>query len=196
MDTAPVPGEILSEAPDGWSTMVRRIRQGNSHAEAEMAQYFFDRVRVMAEARMHGSEIAQDVAQETILAVLEAIRAGKLREPEKLPAFVLGTARNLVNNHFRHEAAAREFQANPPARTVADPVSGAAIDAQRRDLIKDALKQLKPLDQRILLLTLAEGMNPREIAPVVGLKAEAVRTRKARAVRAIHEKLKKMTRKP
>jgi len=40
---------------------------------------------------------------------------------------------------------------------------------------------LNALDRRILLLTLIEGMNPRDIAPIVGLKADVVRTRKARA---------------
>ena len=149
----------------------------------------------MVEIRLRGSEAAQDIAQEAMIAVLEAVRAGKLREPEKLPAFVSGTARNLVNNHYRKEAKIRDLHASLPVEPAGNPGPSASVDDQRRALVRDSLERLKPLDQRILLLTLTEGMNPREIAPMVGLKAEAVRTRKARVVRRIIGEIKKVTRK-
>jgi DNA-directed RNA polymerase specialized sigma24 family protein len=38
-------------------------------------------------------------------------------------------------------------------------------------------------------------MNPREIAPRVGLSAENVRTRKMRAIRQVTEELQKLSRK-
>ena len=92
---------------DIWKGIVRGILQGDDVAEQELVRHFHARVRVMAESRMHGSDAAQDIAQETMMAVLAAVRAGKLREAEKLPAFVLGTARNLVNNLCRKEARIR-----------------------------------------------------------------------------------------
>jgi DNA-directed RNA polymerase specialized sigma24 family protein len=53
---------------------------------------------------------------------------------------------------------------------------------------------LNALDRRIVLLTLIEGMNPREIAPIVGLKADVVRTRKARAVKEVAGEIERATR--
>jgi len=66
---------------------------------------------------------------------------------------------------------------------------------EQRRMVREALGRIDPRDRVILLLTLVEGMNPREIAPRVGLSPENVRTRKMRAIRQIAEELHKVSRK-
>ena len=177
-----------------WVSLARRIEQGDSAAESELADSFHQRVRLFASVRLHGSDTASDIAQETILAVLEALRAGRLREPYNLPGFVLGTARNIVNNHHRKQARNPEVLGDPPDRPAETDGHWAGLDSERRALVRQALSHLGQRDRRILLLTLVQGMTPREIAPIVGLKAEVVRTHKARAVRAIADEIDKVTR--
>ena len=177
-----------------WGSLARRIEQGDRSAEAELAGLFHRRVWLFASVRMHGPEEAQDIAQDTILAVIEALRAGRLHEPYNLPGFVLGTARNLVNNHHRKAARSAEVLADPPERPDNAEAGAVEFDFERRVLVRTALGCLSPLDRRILLLTLVEGMNPREIAPIVGLKPEVVRTRKARAVRSVADEIGRLTR--
>lgn len=180
---------------DRWPSLVRRIGQSDGEAEAELAREFHPRVVMVASLRLHGSDAAQDIAQDTMAAVLQALRAGALREPAKLPGFVLGIARNLINNHYRLEARSRETHddlPDPPAR--AEP-GRTDFDDERRALVREALKCLKPADRHILILTLIEGMSPREIAPLVNLTSEQVRTRKTRAVRTIAAEIEKLTRK-
>ena len=179
-----------------WATLARRIVGGDEAAEAELAGLFLHRVQVFASARLHGSDAAADVAQDTILAVIEALRAGRLHEPFNLPGFVLGTARNLVNNHHRKAARSVEVDEDPPDRPAAANPRWLSLDNERRALVRTALGRLGALDRRILILTLVEDMTPREIAPIVGLKAYAVRTRKARAVRAVVQEIRQMTRRP
>ncbi len=90
-----------------------------------------------------------------------------------------------------------------PRRALEDPPDGPAepraglegLDDERRSLVRQALKRLDRLDRRILLLTLVEGMTPREIAPLTGLEPDAVRSRKSRAVKAMTAHVKKMSRK-
>jgi RNA polymerase sigma factor (sigma-70 family) len=177
-----------------WAGLASRVGQGDRAAEAELADLFHQRVRLFASVRLHGSDAASDIAQETILAVIEALRAGRLREPYNLPGFVLGTARNLVNNHHRKQARAPEVLEDPPDRPDETDGQWAGLDHERRALVRKALGRLNALDRRILLLTLAEGMNPREIAPIVGLKPDVVRTRKARAVRIVADEIERATR--
>src|SRR4051812_46283252 len=81
--------------------LVERIRQGDSAAEGELAAIFRQRIFVAAVARVRDREIARDLTQETLMAVIKSLRAGQLREADKLPAFIQGTARNLINNFFR-----------------------------------------------------------------------------------------------
>jgi RNA polymerase sigma-70 factor (ECF subfamily) len=179
-----------------WVNLVRRIQQGDREAETELARQFYVRVRPMASVQLRWSDAAVDIAQETIVQALEALRAGRLREPEKLPAFVLGIARNLINNHKRKEAQSREVLERPAARPVdADPAL-ARLDEQQRALVRAALARLGPVDRRILLLTLVDDRTPREIAPIVGLTPEVVRTRKSRAVKALADEIEAMTRMP
>jgi len=194
-DGAPLGDEAATQ--DGtarWASLARRVQQGDRAAEAELAEQFHARVRLFASVRLHGSEAALDVAQETILGVIEALRAGRLREPYNLPGFVLGTARNIVNNHHRKQARNPEVLGDPPDRPAETDGRWAGLDNERRAMVRQALSHLGQRDRRILLLTLVQGMTPREIAPVVGLKAEVVRTHKARAVRAIADEIDKVTR--
>ena len=157
--------------------------------------YFHPRIVAMAAVRLRDSEAAREIAQEALLAVLVALREGKLRESEKLPAFVSGTARNLVNNHFRSlRERPNSVELDPETPSAVNLATEAELAEQRR-IVRGALERIDPRDRVILLLTLVEGMNPREIAARVGLSAENVRTRKMRAIRQVTEDLQKLSRK-
>jgi RNA polymerase sigma-70 factor (ECF subfamily) len=189
-------GTVPDDDATFWVSLARKIEQGDREAEAELARQFYVRVRPMASVQLRWSDAAVDIAQETIVEALEALRAGRLREPEKLPAFVLGIARNLINNHKRKEAQSRGVRERPPTRPVdADPAL-TRLDEQQRTLVRAALARLSSVDRRILLLTLVEDRTPREIAPLVGLTPEVVRTRKSRAVKALADEIEAMTRTP
>jgi len=177
-----------------WAGLASRVAQGDRAAEAEVADLFHQRVKLFASVRLHGSDAAVDIAQETILAVIEALRTGRLRAPYNLPGFVLGTARNLVNNHHRKQGRAPEVLEDPPDRPDETDGQWAGLDRERRGLVCKALGRLNALDRRIVLLTLVEGINPRDIAPIVGLKAEVVRTRKARTVKEVAGEIERATR--
>jgi RNA polymerase sigma-70 factor (ECF subfamily) len=200
-----LPGDRLGRAPAEqgaasgadaarWATLAHRVAAGDASAEAELAALFHQRVKVFAAARLQGSDAASDIAQDTILAVIEALRAGRLHEPFNLPGFVLGTAKHLVNNHHRKSARSPEVMEDPPEQLSGDNPQWATLDDERRAVVRAALLRLNPLDRRILILTLIEGLRPREIAPIVGLKPDVVRTHKARAVKAVTDQIERLTR--
>lgn len=128
-----------------------------------------------------------------MIAAVTALRAGQLRDGDRLPAFVLGIARNLINNHFRTSAgrAERERLAadRPEAIEPPDPVE----EAQRAALIRQALATLNATDRQILLLTLVEGLKPGDIARRLALSDEVVRARKSRATRKVMEEVARVT---
>jgi RNA polymerase sigma-70 factor (ECF subfamily) len=154
----------------------------------------------MAASWLSDRETAREIVQEALLAVLSALRQGRLREPEKLPAFVAGTGRNLINSHVRSLAKRPEpVTLGLEEATIPDPDpdSGELLfeEEEKRDMVLAVLKKLEPADRRILYLTLSEGLNPREIALEMGLKPETIRLRKSRALKRVRQKLQKMTRK-
>jgi len=177
-----------------WADLAVRVRRGDPSAEDELSRYFYPRIVAMSVIRLRDPEAAQEIAQDALLAVVVALREGKVREPDKLPGFVSGTARNLVNNHFRclrDEPRTVELDVETPS---SHNLETEAELAEQRLRVRSALERIAPQDRTILLLTLVDGMHPREIASRVGLSLENVRTRKMRAIRQVTDELRKLSR--
>src|SRR5215831_4476798 len=77
--------------------LVRQIGSGNDReAEAELFRRMAPRIRLYGLRHMRDEHAAEDLAQQVLITTLEALRSGRLREPEKLASFVLGTCRMTV----------------------------------------------------------------------------------------------------
>src|SRR5215471_1855679 len=66
-----------------------RIAAGDGEAEAELCRRMGPRIRLYALRHLRSPSAADDLVQHVLLKVLEALRAGRLRESEKLAHFVL-----------------------------------------------------------------------------------------------------------
>ena len=76
-------------------------------AEAELCRRFAPRVRLYGLRHLRDRHAAADLVQQVLVMTLERLRAGRLREPERLASFVLGTCRMVVMDQ-RRGAARRE----------------------------------------------------------------------------------------
>ena len=84
--------------------LVRRIRSGDPSAEAELVARFSHGLLLMLRQLARNPSLADDLHQETLALVLQKVRRGELREPERLAAFIRSTARNLFIADRRKEA--------------------------------------------------------------------------------------------
>jgi RNA polymerase sigma factor (sigma-70 family) len=181
-------------SPQADILLAERIHIGDPTAEDEFARLFRDKVFVMLLARTHDPEAARELTQDVLLAVLRALRDGRMHEVDRLAAFVHGTARNLANNLLR----ARSQRPDSEPITPELELIQSADDFDRRErisLVHRALERLDATDQKILLGTLVEDLKPGEIARQIGLTPEAVRQRKSRAVRKVVELIRTWSRK-
>src|SRR6187401_3323191 len=76
----------IAAAPDG----------GDTAAEAELYRRLAPRVRLYGLRHLRDRHAAADLVQQVLLMTLEQLRAGKVREPERIASFVLGTCRMTV----------------------------------------------------------------------------------------------------
>src|ERR1700722_3285355 len=77
--------------------LVRQIRSGSDReAEAELFRRMAPRVRLYGLRHLRNEHAADDLTQQVLITTFEALRAGRLREPQKLASFVLGTCRMTV----------------------------------------------------------------------------------------------------
>lgn len=176
----------MTETPD-LSTLVSRVAAGDSRAETEIVVHFAPRVRAMAVVRTRDPDLARDLTQETLLAVLQAMRKGQVRDRDRIEGFVAGVARNVINNYKRRSLRHPESPLDEDAAAFAVDDDHDAFE--RRRLMAHALAELSPPDRQVLLLTLVEGLKPGEIARKLGVSADVARTRKSRALKRILEVL-------
>jgi RNA polymerase sigma factor (sigma-70 family) len=169
------------------ATIVERIRQGDRAAEEELVKRYRRPVYLMARVRLRNREAADDVAQEAMLAVLQALRGGQIREPSQLSAFVYGVVRNLLNSYYRKESWKRTVPLpdDPDDLITATTNREAEENGAKLQAIRQLVDRMEPTDRRILQLILVEGMNPGEIAMRLGVSGDVVRARKSRAVKRI-----------
>ena len=169
---------------DACLALFERIRLGDAAAEDELVESFGGRVYAMALARTRDREASRDLVQDVLWAVVQALRGGHLRAPDKLAAFVSGTARNLINNYCRTRARVERDIAPTTHVSTVDPDE--VLDEQRRtEFVRRAVRGLEPIDRRILILTLVDGLTAVEIATRVDLNPDAVRQRKSRAIKKV-----------
>jgi RNA polymerase sigma factor (sigma-70 family) len=150
----------------------------------------------MANVRVGDLQAALDIAQETMIGVLEALRAGRVNNHQHVAGYVHGTARNLINNYFRARGRPKTdgvvldvevAQGNPEQLTA---------ERERLESVERALAELKPDDREILRMTLVDGLKPGEIAARTGLTSEVVRKRKSRASKKLQQVIRKRSRIP
>ncbi|MEX1185172.1 MAG: sigma-70 family RNA polymerase sigma factor [Gemmatimonadaceae bacterium] len=154
--------------------------------EAELVLRFSDRLRLFATRRLRDAAAAEDVAQETLRRVIDAMRAGRIENPLALPGFVFQTASHVCLQHQR--SAGREARAL--ARLHDEPTGGAEapdalvalISEERRATVRAALDRLADSDRELLRLYFFERLDASEIAGRLGMPAAALRVRKHRAL--------------
>jgi RNA polymerase sigma-70 factor (ECF subfamily) len=161
--------------------------------EPELVDRFWARVCVMAARRLRDPSAAQDVAQETIRRVVDAMRNGRIENPAALPAFVFQTARHICLHSYRSEGREERALARMGAEgDTADDVPnalGALISAEDRLAVRGALARLTEPERALLAMLYFEGLATDVVAATLGVTAGALRVRKHRALAHLAELL-------
>jgi len=175
----------LSPQETLYLQLAERIRARDTAAEEELFGIFHKRVRGFVVARTRDAALADDLAQEVIWSVIRALRDAKVQQAAGLPAFVLGTARNMLADRLRERGRNRTEPLTEDMETsIAAPP---AADFERHHSARQAIQRLDPHERAVLLLGLVDGLGPEEIAERLNITPESVRKRKSRALRRLSE---------
>jgi RNA polymerase sigma-70 factor, ECF subfamily len=122
--------------------------------------------------RLWGDERAEDLTQETFLAV---IRAAARYEPRALVrTYLYGIAMNLLAAERR-----QRFRDAPPAELSSEPMTNNGPDAAM--WVRQALEKLDESEREMLMLREYEQLSYSEIAELLKLPVNTVRSRLFRA---------------
>src|SRR5882724_417855 len=88
-----------SDAYAGWVKLVDRIQSGETDGMRELYELFSKGIRFYL-CRQLGPQELDDKIHDTFLVVVQAIRRGELREPQRLMGFVRTVVRRQVAAHI------------------------------------------------------------------------------------------------
>jgi RNA polymerase sigma-70 factor (ECF subfamily) len=152
------PGPLADDAPDraAWSAaaeLVRRIQEGDRDAEGEFIERYRRGVAVIVARASRDQWPVEDLCQDVLITALQKIRAGALRESERLSGFVAGLARMLVVEHFRKENSRSAIEARqpPPPRAAAPAVVDQLLQQERATIVRAVLAELESERDRQIL---------------------------------------------
>ena len=145
--------QVSPETYAAWIELVERIRTGESDGMEELYQLFSRGIRFYL-CRQLGPQELDDKVHDTFLVVVQAIRRGDLREPQRLMGFVRTIVRRQVAAHIDKVVHNRREQMDLDSSIrVADPHQSpeeTAIFRQRTELIRRVLCELSDRDREIL----------------------------------------------
>ena len=131
---------------------VDRLRTGDFRTQEHFVAYFSELIQLKLRSRLNSPQAIEDVRQETFTRVFVALRGGKIRQPERLGAFVNSMCNNVLLEHYR--ASSRdssledEEQQDFPAVSV--DVLGAMAAKQMAEKIREILEEMPERDRRLL----------------------------------------------
>src|SRR5262245_26501928 len=136
---------MAMDKASGGSDLVGRIRCGARLAEAELVERYNRVVMSIIRREVRDSTVADDLYQETFCIVLEKIREGDVREPEKLSGFVCGVARNQVIKYFQRAARQErltEIDEAPPVPHATSDQLEELLRKESAEIVRQILKEM------------------------------------------------------
>ncbi len=169
------------------SELVRRIAArlaDAASAEAELCRRFSTRAQLYGLKHLKNRELARDLAQGVLVAVLLAARDDKILDPGQLERFVLGTCRNVASR-LRE----LDLQARPTEAPELEALAGAApaLEVIDQSALYGCLRKLDARGRRVVYLAFHEQASAEEIATGLGTTAGNVRVLRHRAVAQLRE---------
>jgi RNA polymerase sigma-70 factor (ECF subfamily) len=165
-------GDACEEASVAWR-IAAAAPDGDRGAEAELYRRMAPRVRRYGLRHLRDGHAANDLMQLVMVRVLEQLREGKVREPQRIVSFVFGTCRMVLLELQRGEAQReRLLEQWGDVLTVADISVGPRLDHAR---VADCLRRLAERERSVIVLSFYEERTAADVASMLGTTAGNVR---------------------
>jgi RNA polymerase sigma-70 factor (ECF subfamily) len=158
-------------------TYVERLQAGDFRTQEHFVAYFSELIQLKLRSRLNSPQAIEDVRQETFTRVFAALRGGKIRQPDRLGAFVNSMCNNVLLEHYR--ASSRdsslddEEQQDFPATNV--DVLGTIAAKQMGEKIREILEEMPERDRRLLREVFLEERDKDAVCSDFGVDREYLR---------------------
>jgi RNA polymerase sigma-70 factor (ECF subfamily) len=151
------------------------------------ARYFVELYRYAA-YRTGDPQLAEDLASEALIRLLEAVRLGK-GPATSLRGWLMGTAAHLVNDHYRRAYGRPTEELTENLHSDGPDVSALAEQNERQADVRRAIRRLTPEQQHVLSLRFGSELSLEETAQLMERSVNAIKALQFRALAGLRREL-------
>ena len=157
---------------------VERLREGDFRTQEHFVAYFSELIQLKLRSRLHSPQAIEDVRQETFARVFAALRKeGRIRQPERLGAFVNSLCNNVLLEHYRASqrdtSLEDEEDQDFPAKDA--DIFGTVAAKQMGEKIREILEELPERDRRLLREIFIEERDKDDVCRDFGVDRDYLR---------------------
>jgi len=167
--------------------LVRQIGSGDGReAETELVRRMAPRIRLYGLRHLRNEAAAEDLTQQVLITTLEALRGGRLHDPDKLASFVLGTCRMMVLDLRR--GAQRKERLLAQFGDLLEPVPP-AMPSLDHDQLTRCVENLKERERTVVVMTFYDEQTGADLANFLGVSEANVRVIRHRAIHQLRARM-------
>lgn len=167
--------------------LVADIQNGVTQAETALYERYAAKVYYLALRELRFPHDAEDARAEAFLRILQAIRGNRVRSAAALPAFIVGTTRNVVREFFSRRQQAGNAADSDEIEVAVPSHEKLFLDDEVRKAVEETIGRLKQRERELLRMHFYEELPPEEIARRSGIPRERIRLVKSRALKHFRE---------
>ena len=156
---------------------VERLQAGDFRTQEHFVAYFSELIQLKLRSRLSSPQAIEDVRQETFSRVFAALRDDKIRQPDRLGAFVNSMCNNVLLEHYRansrDDSLDDDQERDFPAANV--DVLGAIANRQMAEKIREILEEMPERDRRLLREVFLEERDKDAVCKDFGVDREYLR---------------------
>jgi RNA polymerase sigma-70 factor (ECF subfamily) len=154
-------------------------------AEAELYRRLAPRVRLYGRRHLRDDDEAHDLMQQVMVMAIEKLRAGELREPERIVSFVFGACRMVVlemrRGERRREALLEQFGADLEIADISIPPR---LDEAR---VARCLEKLPERERTVMVMSFYDDEPAERVGAMLGVSEGNVRVIRHRAMQKLRD---------
>ena len=168
--------------------IARRIRAGDAEAYSSVFRRYYEPLCFFAARYLHDIQAAEGIVQDVFVRLWESRET--LGIQSSLKSYLYASVRNACLNHIKHEnfSTSLDDEVERPDTAAAQP-DIQVESAELAEALEKAMSALAPKCRQIFAMAKYDGLSYEEIAGILNISINTVKTQLKRALRSLSTSL-------
>jgi RNA polymerase sigma-70 factor, ECF subfamily len=171
--------------------LIRAAQAGDESAVSELYQAYVDNIYRYIFYRIDNHHTAEDITAEVFVRFVEGLSAYQDRNIPLLAWLYQIAHARLVDHYRQSQRVGQESDLDNVVVSTEDDLDGDLMTNYHQEKVREALTNLTPEQQQVILLRFIEGYSVQKTAEVLGKTAGAIKVMQHRALQALSRALAK-----